>query len=394
MDVSLRANSSSKRARVDSQVDKENRRTDVLQSSTKKPRLDGAVPAVNPYKTLPPPSAALFQLRFQLARFKGVYRVAQVPLNYTFAHLHKLIQFMFGWHGDHMHRAKVYSHIEMYSGNYKAGHIKRYGKDAQRPDEVDAAMLMYWEHTHRTDIAEYEVVARGRNTRRVRVHEFDNDEDAEQRVEDQELRLSQVWNEKLRKNASMGACTNRQMGVIYEYDMGAAWTVHITMDRETDFFTAETPSNLPIMVPGKNKGAPPIEDPQEDVPGELEGPQKTMSPMFYDTTVFERYLKGEVVSRAARTMLKVYNREGTSARGNNDDVGGSGSDSDDEDGDEEEEESAIPSVSENRLALVPSTSHVDPEPENADYDDLRDADGEVYDSDEEERLDEEPFSSR
>ncbi|KAJ7722455.1 natural resistance-associated macrophage protein-domain-containing protein [Mycena maculata] len=283
------------------------RRTTTRHRPQKKARLS-LPPAGNPYKTLPLPTSSFIQLRFQLARFKGVYRVAQIPLNYTFANLYKLVLFMFGWSGQHAHRATVYSHVETYSGNYKAGHMKRYGKRAPLPVAAadDAAMLHYYELTRRTDIAEYEVVMMGRGTALQGFNYFgDFADDAEQRVEDLDLCLSQVWNQKLRKNASKGACGNKEMGVIYEYDLGASWEIHITMDREDDFFSVQPPSSLPIMILGKNKGAPPIEDAQDEIFGELEGRQKAISDMFFANKVFERYLKGEVSSRAGRTELEV-----------------------------------------------------------------------------------------
>ncbi|KAJ6530997.1 hypothetical protein DFH09DRAFT_1370654 [Mycena vulgaris] len=281
----LLASSSSKRARVDSRADKENVTT---RSASKKARLEATTPAANPYKTLPPPTTKFIQLRFQLARFKGVYRVAKVPLNYTFANLYKLILFMFGWSGDHAHQAKVFSYVEMYSGNYKAGHIKRGGKDAPLPDTDDEIMLQYNESTRRTDIAEYEVVMMGRSTKsRARRYFFGDDfGDAEEKVEDQNLRLSQVWNQKLKKN-------------------GTAWTVHITMDHEEDFASVEPASNLPVMITGKIKGAPPVEDARNEIFGELEAHQKSISAVFFQGNAFERYLKGEITSRASKTALKV-----------------------------------------------------------------------------------------
>ena len=46
----------------------------------------------------PTPISEHIVLRFQLAhQAHTVYRVATVPLNYTFWHLHRLTQFLFGW---------------------------------------------------------------------------------------------------------------------------------------------------------------------------------------------------------------------------------------------------------------------------------------------------------
>ncbi|KAJ7646428.1 hypothetical protein DFH06DRAFT_1095931 [Mycena polygramma] len=223
----------------------------------------------NPYTTLPPPTTSFVQLRFQLENCHGVSRVVQVPLNYSFATLYKLILFMFGWHGMHVHKARVYSFVETYaSSGRKAGHIKRYGREALLDD---------------TDI--------------MRTEDIDN---AEERVEDQDLLVSQVWNPKLRKNASGGGCGNAEMGVIYEYDLGGAYTTL------TDFFITDHASNLPLMVPRKNKGAPSMEDVPEDVPGELEPRDKSISPVFFEPDVFARYMNCTVGTRAGKESLEVH----------------------------------------------------------------------------------------
>ncbi|KAJ7646414.1 hypothetical protein DFH06DRAFT_1424363 [Mycena polygramma] len=248
----------------------------------------------NPYTTLPPPTTSFVQLRFQLENFHGVSRVVQVPLNYSFATLYKLILFMFGWHGMHVHKARVYSFVETYaSSGRKAGQIKRYGREAL----LDDTDIM------RTEVAEYEVVVKGHG---VQWHPLEDIDNAEERVEDQDLLVSQVWNPKLRKNASGGGCGNAEMGVIYEYDLGAGWTIHITMDDEEDFFITDHASNLPLMVPRKNKGAPPMEDVPEDVPGEPEAHDKSISPVFFEPDVFARYMNCTVGSRAGKESLEVH----------------------------------------------------------------------------------------
>ncbi|KAJ7174186.1 hypothetical protein C8R43DRAFT_1102645 [Mycena crocata] len=408
MEKTSQPSSSAKRARVDSHVDKENHDVDARQPGTKKARLDVATLTIDPYTTLPPPTTSFIQLRFQLARFKGVYRVAKIPLNYTFANLYRLIVFMFGWSGEHTHRARVYSHIEMYSGNYKAGHIKKYGKPEPMPEgyESDELMAQHHELMRRKDIAEYEVVVQGRSTKlRGRNYFGDFVDNADEVVEDQNLCLSQVWNRKLRRNGSKGACTNKEMGIIYEYDLGASWSVHITMDREEDFFTLPSASNLPIMVVGKNKGAPPIEDVRGDVFGEIEGRHKTIAPMFFERDVFEKHLKGEVSSRAGKTALKVKELTNEPVRAAESEDDDDDSDSEDEDGDGGSNETVEPMRPASRpaepsqalvpitpRAPVPSTSRALPEePEAETYDDLQDAEGEEYSDsdDEDEDIDEE-----
>lgn len=91
----------------------------------------------NPYLTLPAPTTSYIQLRMQLCRFKGVYRQVRVPTNYTLANLHTLIQYLFGWSGGHLHQSKVWADVEMYSGNYKAYHIKDKGRIGPFPHYLD-----------------------------------------------------------------------------------------------------------------------------------------------------------------------------------------------------------------------------------------------------------------
>ena len=79
-------------------------------------------------------------LSFQLAHFNGVYRVVRVPRNYTFAHLHMLVQFLFGWSGGHSHRAEVWSHVALYAKTNKPGEInfKKSGRKMPwRADELE-----------------------------------------------------------------------------------------------------------------------------------------------------------------------------------------------------------------------------------------------------------------
>ena len=64
---------------------------------------------------LPQPSDTVIQLRFQLSRFKGVYRVVQLPLSFTFAHLYRLNLLLFGWSGYHLHEFEVLTNVELYS---------------------------------------------------------------------------------------------------------------------------------------------------------------------------------------------------------------------------------------------------------------------------------------
>lgn len=72
-------------------------------------------------RTLPDPCTNFIELRFQLVRFKGVYRVARLPLTFTFANLYMFILYIFGWSGYHSHRFEVVGCVQMYSAQYKKG---------------------------------------------------------------------------------------------------------------------------------------------------------------------------------------------------------------------------------------------------------------------------------
>lgn len=45
---------------------------------------------------MPDPTTTFVRVRFQLARFSGVYRIVKLPSTFTFAHLPKYILNFFG----------------------------------------------------------------------------------------------------------------------------------------------------------------------------------------------------------------------------------------------------------------------------------------------------------
>lgn len=106
------AATSNKRRRPEN-GDKENQPLsgNVEINGSKKRRIEhdeaSEVDQEDPYTTLPPQTNEYIQLRFQLARFKGVFRTVQLPLTFTFANLHKFIMFAFGWSDGHAHQAEV-----------------------------------------------------------------------------------------------------------------------------------------------------------------------------------------------------------------------------------------------------------------------------------------------
>ncbi|KAG5650104.1 hypothetical protein H0H81_000745 [Sphagnurus paluster] len=181
-------------------------------------------PPTNPYVTLPDPSTSYIQLRFQLVHFSGVYRTVKVPLNYTFANLHTLIQFLFGWSNSHLHVSQVYTHVTMYStwGN-KAWHMKRFGHPPSPPewllnDASDAARETYFWNLKHENAAFYRVEAMTTRRRRAKADNFGEGGDYRKRIEDQELTLAMVWDPVKNRNLTRGECENTELGIQYEYD--------------------------------------------------------------------------------------------------------------------------------------------------------------------------------
>ncbi|KZT28858.1 hypothetical protein NEOLEDRAFT_1108405 [Neolentinus lepideus HHB14362 ss-1] len=277
-------------------------------SSLKRPRAslsEEEEKGSDQYKTLPEPTNLHIQLRFQLARFKNVYRIVRVPLNYTFANLHTLIQFVFGWNNSHLHQAQVYSHVQMYSGNYRKGEIKKCGRRPPMPTSENEDDIMYWEHFGPRDLPVYKVVKRRREKKTK--YGFWDEFDPVEVKEDAELTLGEVWNDDETKNVSGGECKNAEIGIKYEYDLGSSWDIHITIDGDRHIIEAERPSNTPVIR--KAKGAPPIEDASEqEIIFENDAAYKTVPKEFYDVETFLRYLRGEIRTTAGEEALEIKER--------------------------------------------------------------------------------------
>ncbi|KIK94743.1 hypothetical protein PAXRUDRAFT_428267 [Paxillus rubicundulus Ve08.2h10] len=112
----------------------------------------------DPYTILPQITTDYIQLRFQLARF-GVHRIVRLPLTFTFANLHTLIQYMFGWSDSHLHQAEVFPNVVLHSDKKLPGFIKSCGR--KRPIEDyelgDALAINHWERFERADRPIYRV---------------------------------------------------------------------------------------------------------------------------------------------------------------------------------------------------------------------------------------------
>ncbi|KAI0320166.1 hypothetical protein OF83DRAFT_657740 [Amylostereum chailletii] len=194
------------------------------------------------YLTLPSPTSRFITLNFQLCRFKRVFRIVRVPLNYTFANLHTLIQFLFGWSDSHAHAAEVYDNVELYKT--KKGEIKNCG----RPHRIELEM-----YNERVAAGHDAYRPRGNypiwrvSTRAGNGYGFG---DYEEKL-DWEVTLNQVWNRNEEQNASFaneGDSPNEDIAIKYTYDFGASWEVHISTHEQDVFWKRGEPSNLPLIV--------------------------------------------------------------------------------------------------------------------------------------------------
>ncbi|KAI0349465.1 hypothetical protein OH77DRAFT_1525620 [Trametes cingulata] len=300
----------------------------------KRPRpldmLDESIPSTssssNPSSSntslaMPAPCDTYIQLRFQLCRFKGVYRVARLPLSFTFAHLYKYILLLFGWSGMHAHQAEVLTHVELYSHAYRPGEIKKHRSFRipeepdmyDEPDEWREWILCY--APARRDPA-MRVSPRGKSYEDAWMGKDPlNMDDPYDRVwaeiqvpckKDGDVTLGDVWSLKRRHNISKGQCSNREIAIKFEYDLGASWEVHITVDPDKKgeyLWRIERLRNYPILMTAK--GAPPSED-ARSYRKDIEPKQKTVPDLLFTHDVFERYLKGEIRSVVRNKELAVF----------------------------------------------------------------------------------------
>ncbi|KAJ3487573.1 hypothetical protein NLJ89_g11699 [Agrocybe chaxingu] len=245
----------------------------------------------------------------RLHKFKGVYRIVEVPLNYTFANLHTLVQYIFGWQGNHSHRARVYTNVEMYKSLGRENWIKSFGQAppcpeewyTERMDEDTRASVRYWFERQHEDAAIYEVVAVGKDTKSRGPF---MDYDWHYKVQDHELTLGEIWNEDEDLNFSAGSWKNREIGIVYEYEIGCPWRVDITVE---GFGTRENASNGIYFRTAK--GAPPVEQKYEWDSDHPDGAKKTISDLLFDSANWKRYCKRQIGTRARRDELVVYVRQ-------------------------------------------------------------------------------------
>lgn len=188
-----------------------------------------ALPAEpDPACGLPPASDTFIQLRFQLCRFKGVYRIARLPLSFTFAHLYKFILLIFGWSGHHLHQASVVTHAQLYSANWRRGEIKKHRsiRVPEQPHRDDVEEYREWVCTYAKFSHDPTLKVTPGGLRRPRPPPDPNDDwdvfFSKMQVpvkKDAEVTLGDVWAAKSRNNVSKGACSNLEIGIMFEYDL-------------------------------------------------------------------------------------------------------------------------------------------------------------------------------
>ncbi|KAL6302792.1 hypothetical protein BKA93DRAFT_736155 [Sparassis latifolia] len=261
----------------------------------------------NPYTILSAPCPTYIQLRFQLARFRGVYRVVQLPFTFTFANLYRFVLFIFGWSGQHAHRSEICTNVVMYSpSNGRKGEIKKYGvappPEPDRDEDLEEwfAWMQKWHHPNNNPVME--VVPCGMRNRRPLTYGFEDPISYEIK-QDHEVTVGDVWSLERDHNASGGECANDEIAIKLLYDLGSSWEVHISVEpnHEGSFgFTYDPPKNVPIIVTAK--GAPPIEDAPE-----LDAKKKKVSELLFAPNSFAKYLAGEIGTSARKMELAVYN---------------------------------------------------------------------------------------
>ncbi|TFY69545.1 hypothetical protein EVJ58_g347 [Rhodofomes roseus] len=265
----------------------------------------------DPYDaTLPPPCDTWIQLRLQLFRFKGVYRIVRFPLNYTFAMLYRFLMYSFGWSGEHLHEFNVFSHVEMYKT--RPGEIKKVVRPVpERPEANDPEAFWQWSLALRAQSDPImRIIPWSACTERARGFDV---EELTQVLESHAVSIGDIWNQIMMDNASKGECRNDEIAIKFVYDFGDEWEVHISIDRTKDGhyrFQGEPRDYPEVMVA---KGAPPIEHARHDVPGDI-AHKKKVSPLLFKPDNFARYVAGEVGSVSRTTELAIYNIEEERAR--------------------------------------------------------------------------------
>ncbi|KIJ17918.1 hypothetical protein PAXINDRAFT_179776 [Paxillus involutus ATCC 200175] len=204
---------------------------------------------------------------------------------------------MFGWSNSHLHQAEVFPNVVLHSDKKLPGTIKSCGRKRPLEDYElgDALAIDHWKRFEMADRPIYRVQPKVRQ----RKDEFDSI----MTMEDKILTLESIWTPNEKNNVSDGECSNAEVGIVYVYDLGDEWTVHITCEQGKIFYRADVPSNLPVITDAA--GAPPIEHASGDVFGEEDAEDKTVSPRLFDASYFQGYCEGTVTSCTRKTELEI-----------------------------------------------------------------------------------------
>ena len=245
--------------------------------------------------TMPPPSKHIIQLRFQLFRFKGVYRTVRIPLSFTFAHLYRLILLLFGWSGYHSHQAEVLTNVITYASPGRTGEVKKHHYWKTPPEPNYKEERDEW----RDWFFKYGMFYREPAMRVVRTVRYDpwevgprgEDEPVNPnnpvgalwdslvvpKKRDEDVRLGDLWAPRNRDNMTGGECRNTEIAIKFEYDLGgepvsptlisarrsvdrrpvgfvASWEVHVTVETNKDgayMWETNLPTSNPVVTMAK-----------------------------------------------------------------------------------------------------------------------------------------------
>jgi hypothetical protein len=164
----------------------------------------------DPYLTLPTEVSGHIRLRFQLQGY-NIYRVAYVPSNYTFANLHMLVLYMFGWPRYDGYKAHVLSKSALADDWYEPGmdcapcpayHCDEWEREAE-------VMATLWMRHAYDEIRRVVPQLTRANSDFTRVPVMD----------DRESTLADIWAPDIVHNVSRGRHINSNIGIRYTCSM-------------------------------------------------------------------------------------------------------------------------------------------------------------------------------
>ncbi|KIK93604.1 hypothetical protein PAXRUDRAFT_828789 [Paxillus rubicundulus Ve08.2h10] len=233
----------------------------------------------NPCLTLPTGASEYIRLRFQLQGY-NIHRVAHVPSKYSFANLHMLILYMFGWSRYDAYKAHVLSRSALADDWYEPGMdcapCPAYHCDEwEREGEVMPTLWTRYAYDEIRRIAP-QLTRVNSDFSRVPV------------MDDRESTLADIWAPEIVHNVSRGRHINSNIGIRYTCNR---WTVFITCQMGDVFHypPVVTSNNLPVVI--VVQGVPPKTAQEESAysASECPGECKPVSPRLFDPADFEAY---------------------------------------------------------------------------------------------------------